>query len=95
MLFRPNYKICTSEYLHQALRSDSVKRQADESNAGSTVPHVNVADAKKFTFPIPSIEKQHKFSSMIKEVTRLQLNINCSLEKLKMLKKTLMQEYFG
>ena len=35
MLFRPDYKICTSAYLHAALRSDAVNKQADESNAGS------------------------------------------------------------
>ncbi len=66
MLFRPDYKICTSAYLHTALRSDSVKKQADESNAGSTVPHVNVADAKKFHFPLPPMELQQQFSDFVR-----------------------------
>ena len=70
MLFRPNYKICTSAYLHAALRSDAVKKQADESNAGSTVPHVNVADAKKFHFPLPPLELQQQFTDFVIEVNK-------------------------
>ena len=95
MLFRPNYNICTSEYLHQVLRSDVVKRQADESNAGSTVPHVNVADAKKFAFPLPSLEKQKEFSNFVERTDKSKLTIQQSLDKLEILKKALMQEYFG
>ena len=67
MLFRPNRRICTSEYLHQALRSDDVKRQADEKNIGITVPHVNVADAKKFYFPLPPLEDQMSFGEFVKQ----------------------------
>ena len=95
MLFRPNYNKCTSEYLHQALRSEAVKRQADESNAGSTVPHVNVADAKKFTFPLPTLERQKTFSSTVQNVNQIKNYVNGSLEKLETLKKSLMQQYFG
>ena len=95
MLFRPNHNICTSEYLHQALRSDAVKCQADESNAGSTVPHVNVADAKKFTFSLPSLEKQKEFSNFVERTNKSKLTIQQSLDKLEILKKALMQQYFG
>lgn len=70
MLFRPDYRICTSAYLHAALRSDAVKRQADESNAGSTVPHVNVADAKRFHFPLPPLELQQQFADFVAQVDK-------------------------
>ena len=95
MLFRPDDVICNSIYLHQALRSDDVKRQADESNAGSTVPHVNVADAKKFSFPLPSIAVQSRFAAFVAEVDKSKLAVKQSLEKLETLKKSLMQQYFG
>ena len=95
MLFRPDGVICNSIYLHQALRSDDVKRQADESNAGSTVPHVNVADAKKFSFPLPSIAVQSRFAAFVAEVDKSKLAVKQSLEKLETLKKSLMQQYFG
>lgn len=95
MLFRPDGVICNSIYLHQALRSDDVKRQANESNAGSTVPHVNVADAKKFSFPLPSIAVQSRFAAFVAEVDKSKLAVKQSLEKLETLKKSLMQQYFG
>ena len=95
MLFRPNYKICTSAYLHAALRSDAVKKQADESNAGSTVPHVNVADAKKFHFPLPPLELQQQFAAFVEQVDKSKLAVQKGLQELETLKKSLMQQYFG
>ena len=73
MLFRPNAQVCVSEYLHFVLRSSDVKRQADESNAGSTVPHVNVADAKNFLIPLPPLKLQMAFASFIEELDKSKL----------------------
>lgn len=94
MLFRPDPNKCTSTYLHQALRSDTVKRQADESNAGSTVPHVNVADAKNFKFPLPPLELQNQYANFMEQADKSRLTIQQSLDKLEVLKRALMQEYF-
>ena len=82
MLFRPDYKICTSAYLHAALRSDAVKKQADESNAGSTVPHVNVADAKKFYFPLPPLELQQQFAAFVEQTDKSKYHgeFTCGME---------------
>ena len=73
MLFRPNPDKCVPIYLHNALRSADVRRQADVSNAGSTVPHVNVGDAKKFTFPLPPLELQNKFAAFIEQLDKSKL----------------------
>lgn len=72
-----------------------VKRQADKSNAGSTVPHVNVTDAKKFCFPLPPMKFQMEFTSFILQVNKLKLAMKESLKKLEILKKSLMRQYFG
>ena len=95
MLFRPDYRICTSAYLHAALRSDAVKRQADESNAGSTVPHVNVADAKRFHFPLPPIELQQQFVDFVAQVDKSKVAVQKALDETQLLFDSLMQEYFG
>lgn len=95
MLFRPDYKICTSAYLHAALRSDAVKKQADESNAGSTVPHVNVADAKKFYFPLPPLELQQQFAAFVEQVDKSEFAVQQALDKAQLLFDSLMQKYFG
>ena len=95
MLFRPDYKICTSAYLHAVLRSDAVKKQADESNAGSTVPHVNVADAKKFHFPLPPLELQQQFAAFVEQVDKSKGAVQKALDEAQLLFDSLMQEYFG
>lgn len=95
MLFRPDSNKCTSIYLHQVLRSDPVKQQADKSNAGSTVPHVNIADAKNFKFPLPPLKLQNQYGNFVEQIDKSRLTIQQSLAKLEVLKKALMQEYFG
>lgn len=95
MLFRPNYKLCNSEYLHAVLRSAAVKYQADMSNAGSTVPHVNVSDAKRFHFPLPPLPLQNAFATFVHEVDREKEHIQRSAALLETLKRSLMQQYFG
>ena len=76
MLFRPNPDKCVPIYLHNALRSADVRRQADVSNAGSTVPHVNVGDAKKFTFPLPPLELQNEFAAFIEQLDKSKVICN-------------------
>ena len=94
MLFRPDERICTSVYLHAVLRSEKVKRQADESNAGSTVPHVNVADAKKFYFALPPLELQEQFSAFVAQVDKSKVAVQKALDEAQLLFDSLMQEYF-
>ena len=94
MLFRPDRNICTSEYLHSALRSDDVRRQADASNTGSTVAHVNVKDAIKFKFRLPPIELQKEYADFVKQVNKSKLAMQNGLDQLETLKKALMQKYF-
>ena len=87
MLFRPDYKICTSAFLHAALRSEAVKRQADESNAGSTVPHVNVS--------LPPMELQNQFEAFAAQVDKSKVAVQKALDEAQLLFDSLMQKYFG
>ena len=95
MLFRPNRKKVTSEYMEEALRSEDVKKQADKNNTGSTVPHVNVKDAKRFLIPLVDLGSQEDFSGFVNQVNKSKLAIQKSIGELETLKKKLMQEYFG
>lgn len=95
MLFRPNKIKCISEYVLYAILSDRVKRQADEKNVGTTVPHVNVADAKQFDVVLPPLSLQNEFAAFVERVDQQKQTVQQSLEKLELMKKALMQEYFG
>ena len=95
MLFRPNKTKCISAYVLYAILSDHVKRQADEKNVGATVPHVNVADAKQFDVVLPPLSIQNQFAAFVERVDKQKQTVQQSLEKLELMKKALMQEYFG
>ena len=94
MLFRPNKTKCISAYVLYAILSDHVKRQADEKNVGATVPHVNVADAKQFDVVLPPLSIQNQFAAFVERVDQQKQTVQQSLEKLELMKKALMQEYF-
>ena len=95
MLLRPDYTKCTSEYMLHAVISDSVFRQALEKNNASTVAHVNVSDVKKFVIPLPLIKYQKEFAAFVAQTDKQKLTIQQSLDKLELMKKALMQKYFG
>ena len=95
MLFRPDTSICTSEYLLYCLISDDVRRQADAKNVGSTVPHVNVADAKRFTIKIPLIEKQIEFAEYAKKLNETKALAETAMIELQKTKSSLLKEIFG
>ena len=95
MLFRPKAELCLSNYLLHALTSVDVKRQADELNVGSTVPHVNVRDAKRFAIPMPPIREQQEFADFVAQVDKLRVEAQAQKEKLQTLYDSLAQDYFA
>ena len=70
MLFRADSTLCTPEYLLYSLISTDVRRQADKLNIGSTVPHVNVRDAKRFKVMLPEMSFQHQFAAFAAQVDK-------------------------
>ncbi len=95
MLLRPNYELCTSEYLLHAVISDDVYGQALGKNNASTVAHVNVKDVKSFTVPMPPIELQREFTRFLTQAEKSKKVVQESLGKVQVLFDSLMQQYFG
>ena len=56
---------------------------------------INVEQVEDFPIILPPIEMQKSFSTIRKEIGKSKLTIQQSLDKLEVLKKALMQEYFG
>lgn len=95
MLFRPDRSKCIPEYLLHCLISDDVRRQADAKNVGSTVPHVNVADAKKFSIKLHPLPDQEAFAEFAKMVNEYKAIAEKALSELEILKKSLLKKFFG
>ena len=95
MLFRHDPKKCIPEYLLHCLISDDVRRQADAQNVGSTVPHVNVADAKKFKIKLHPLQKQKEFAIFAQQVSESRIIAESALAEMETLKGSLLKDFFG
>lgn len=95
MLLSPNPAYCSSQFLCVAMNSDSFLNKALEGLGGSASPHINVGDIKSFPIIMPPIELQDQFVRFVEKSNEQRLTIQQSLDKLEVLKKALMQEYFG
>lgn len=62
---------------------------------GSLVPHISPKDIKSYSVMIPPIELQNQFATFEERVDQQKQTVQQSLEKLELMKKALMQEYFG
>ena len=62
---------------------------------GSLVPHISAKDIRSFAITMPPLELQEKFADFVEQTDKSKLAIQQSLDKLEILKKSLMQEYFG
>ena len=50
---------------------------------------------KSYPFPFPPIDLQEQFAAFVKQIDKSRLTIQQGLDKLEMMKKALMQRYFG
>lgn len=62
---------------------------------GSSVPQINNKDIAPLMICLPPLGLQEQFAAFVAQTDKSKLAIQKSLEKLEILKKALMQEYFG
>ena len=62
---------------------------------GGNQPNLNGNMIKTYPILYPPIELQNQFAAFVKQVDKSKFEIKQSLEKLELLKKVLMQKYFG
>ena len=69
--------------------------QIKGKTGGAAQQHFNVSGYKSLKLMLPPLDYQNEFASFVVQTDRLRLTIQQSLDKLEVLKKSLMQEYFG
>ena len=67
----------------------------EKLNKAVTIPSLTKSDLLDIAIPLPPLSLQNEFADFVVQVDKSQLAIQKSLEELKTLKKSLMQEYFG
>jgi len=95
MLLSPDIYKCTPCFLSMAMNFDSFLGKALGGVSGSASPHINVGDIKALEIIAPPIELQNQFAAFVERVDQQKQTVQQSLEKLELMKKALMQEYFG
>jgi len=82
-------------YFVELMRTPYIENQIIQTLGITTVSHFTIAAAKKIYMRCPNYEMQKQFSVFVQESNRQKLTIQQSLDKLEVLRKSLMQEYFG
>ena len=94
-LLRPKTNKVNPVYLRCAINNPDTKRQFDSSIKGIGVPNLHLGEIKKTKILLPPMSKQNEFVAFVEQTDKSKLVIQQSLDKLELLKKSLMQEYFG
>ncbi len=92
---KPRHNMVNSFYLHSALLAPDGQRQIEEKVKGIAQKTLNLSEIKKIVVPLPAIEEQNQFEKFVNQIDKSKFEIKQSLEKLELLKKALMQKYFG
>jgi len=82
-------------YLKSWMENDYFMRQVYDNVAGASQVNLNTGWLKNFRILIPSMELQEQFATFVEQTDKSKMAIQQSLDKLELLKKSLMQEYFG
>ena len=85
---------CNRIFLATAMRSNYFLDYILQFSSRTNLPKVNRQEISGFSMPLPPLDLQEKFAESVKNIEKRKLTIQQSLDKLEVLKKTLMQEYF-
>lgn len=82
-------------FLYEQLRCNRVQRQFKAGTKGVAVKHLHLGVISDIDIIVPPISFQLEFSDFAEQVDKQKQTVQRSLEKLELMKKALMQEYFG
>lgn len=81
--------------MHQLHNSNFIKHQIELVSSGAIMAGINVTKLKEIEVHLPPLTLQNDFAAFVERVDQQKQTVQQSLEKLELMKKALMQEYFG
>lgn len=87
-------KQCNREYLAMVLRSDCFLDYILAFSNRTNIPKVNKLQLESFSLPLPPIDLQNRFASIVTEIEDQKAQIQQALTEAENLFNSLMQEYF-
>ena len=82
-------------FVYGVMKSDAFAEFLENSSTKSTIKNVGLKAMREFRLILPPMELQEQFAAFVEQTDKSKLAIQQSLDKLELLKKSLMQEYFG
>ena len=85
----------TPIYFKYYFESDALKASMDANTHGGTMGILNLGIIRQMKIQVPPLSIQNQFAAFAERVDQQKQTVQQSLEKLELMKKALMQEYFG
>ena len=93
--YRCNKQRILPSYLKAYMQSEGFVRQYTKDMKQTTRNQVPITAQRKYLFIVPPLSLQNQFAAFVERVDQQKQVVQQSLEKLELMKKALMQEYFG
>ena len=94
LLIRTNGTV-TADYIQKIISFPTFKKTIEDMAVGQTMPNLNVPIVSNFMIIVPPLSVQKNYYDFVERVDQQKQTVQQSLEKLELMKKALMQEYFG
>ena len=94
IIIRPKEKM-KPYFLQNIISSPGYKRIIEDKAVGVTMMNLNVPIVSSLTIPLLPIDMQERFIVFMQQTDKSKLAVQKALEELEILKKSLMQQYFG
>jgi type I restriction enzyme S subunit len=85
----------TPIYFKYYFESNALKASMDANTHGGTMGILNLGIIRQMKIQVPPLSLQNQFAAFVEHVDQQKQTVQQSLEKLELMKKALMQEYFG
>lgn len=83
------------KFLAILLQMPEYQQEMLKNAGGGTIKHIYITRVVDMLVSVPDILAQRKFLTFVEQTGKSKLTIQASLDKLEVMKKALMQEYFG
>ena len=94
-LIKPKREVINPRFLSLSMEMPYVKHQADKRIKGIGVPDLHLNQISEFEILCPPLKEQNIFIYFVERLDGEKRVVQQSLDKLELMKKALMQEYFG
>ena len=81
-------------FVYGVMKSDAFAEFLDNSSTKSTIKNVGLKAMREYKLILPPTELQEQFAAFVEQTDKSKLVVQKSLDKLEVLKKSLMQKYF-